>query len=156
MPVFRVGERRGVPYYAMQFIDGQGLDHIVRQNGEEKSSLPVPRNAEGFAAAARLGLQAAEGLAHAHDHGIVHRDIKPANLILDRTGNLWITDFGLACTAEDEDLTKTGHLVGTIRYLAPERFEGTCDLCSDLYALGLTLYELVSAGCRSRRTIRRN
>jgi hypothetical protein len=91
---------------------------------------------------ARLGLQAAEALAYAHARGIVHRDIKPANLLLDTTGVLWVSDFGLVKT-QDPALTDTGDLVGTLRYMAPERFRGACDARADVYALGLTLYELL-------------
>jgi WD40 repeat protein/serine/threonine protein kinase len=91
---------------------------------------------------ARLGLQAAEALAYAHGRGIIHRDIKPANLLLDNTGVLWVSDFGLVKT-QDPALTDTGDLVGTLRYMAPERFRGECDARADVYALGLTLYELL-------------
>jgi WD40 repeat protein/serine/threonine protein kinase len=91
---------------------------------------------------ARLGLQAAEALAYAHGRGIIHRDIKPANLLLDSTGVLWVSDFGLVKT-QDPALTDTGDLVGTLRYMAPERFRGECDVRADVYALGLTLYELL-------------
>jgi serine/threonine protein kinase/WD40 repeat protein len=91
---------------------------------------------------ARLGLQAAGALAYAHGRGIIHRDIKPANLLLDSTGVLWVSDFGLAKT-HDPALTDTGDLVGTVRYMAPGRFRGECDARADVYALGLTLYELL-------------
>ena len=93
---------------------------------------------------ARIGLQAAEGLAYAHEQGILHRDIKPSNLLLDAHGIVWITDFGLAKATTDDDLTHTGDIIGTIRYMAPERFHGHCDARSDVYALGLTLYELLA------------
>jgi serine/threonine protein kinase len=92
----------------------------------------------------RLGVQVAEALAYANRHGILHRDIKPSNLLLDDRGNVWVTDFGLAKTDGADDLTHTGDILGTIRYMAPERFEGKCDLRSDVYSLGLTLYELVA------------
>jgi eukaryotic-like serine/threonine-protein kinase len=97
-----------------------------------------------FEEIARIGLLAADALEYAHWQGILHRDIKPSNLLLDLRGNVWITDFGLAKTPGDDDLTETGDVVGTIRYLAPERFEGLCDPRSEVYSLGLTLYELVS------------
>jgi WD40 repeat protein len=91
---------------------------------------------------ARLGLQVAHALAYAHARGVIHRDVKPANLLLDTTGVLWVSDFGLAKT-HDPALTDTGDLVGTLRYMAPERFRGECDARADVYALGLTLYELL-------------
>jgi eukaryotic-like serine/threonine-protein kinase len=93
---------------------------------------------------ALLGAQAAEGLAHAHSQGVLHRDIKPSNLLLDTHGTLWITDFGLAKADDSADLTEAGDIVGTIRYMAPERFQGKSDARSDVYAVGLTLYEMLA------------
>ena len=96
-------------------------------------------------AVARVGLQVAEALAYAHGQGVLHRDIKPSNLLLDFQGTAWVADFGLAKAAEDgDDLSVDGNLLGTLRYMAPERFEGKADARSDLYALGLTLYELLT------------
>jgi len=93
---------------------------------------------------ARIGVQVAEALAYAHAQGILHRDIKPSNLLLDRNGTVWVADFGLAKGIGADDLTHTGDIVGTVRYLAPERFEGAGDARADIYALGLTLYELLA------------
>ena len=84
----------------------------------------------------------AEALAYAHAQGILHRDIKPSNLLLDAEGTVWVTDFGLANGKGADDLTATGDVVGTLRYMAPERFEGRSEPRSDVYALGVTLYEL--------------
>jgi tetratricopeptide (TPR) repeat protein len=93
---------------------------------------------------ARVGRQVAEALAYAHGQGILHRDIKPSNLLLDKDGNVWVTDFGLAKAVGGEDLTHTGDIVGTVRYMAPERFQGQGDARADVYALGLTLYEMLA------------
>ena len=93
---------------------------------------------------ARIGVQVADALEYAHGQGILHRDIKPSNLLLDREGNVWVADFGLAKGVGADDLTHTGDIVGTMRYIAPERFQGHGDARADIYALGLTLYELLT------------
>jgi WD40 repeat protein/serine/threonine protein kinase len=98
-------------------------------------------------AAANVGVQTAEALEHAHQLGVVHRDIKPANLMLDGRGHLWIADFGLARLGSDPGLTMTGDLVGTIRYMSPEQALGKrvpIDHRTDIYSLGVTLYELLT------------
>jgi eukaryotic-like serine/threonine-protein kinase len=93
---------------------------------------------------ASIGVQVAEALAHAHQNGTLHRDIKPSNLLIDPRGGVWVTDFGLAKAADHDDLTLSGDIVGTVRYMAPERFDGRCDARSDVYSLGLTLYEMLA------------
>ncbi|HYH65734.1 MAG TPA: protein kinase, partial [Urbifossiella sp.] len=97
-----------------------------------------------WATVARIGAQVADALAYAHGQGVLHRDVKPANLLLDPTGTVWVTDFGLAKSADADDLTHAGDIVGTLRYMAPERFDGAGDHRADVYALGLTLYELLT------------
>lgn len=93
---------------------------------------------------AKIGIDTADALAYAHGEGVVHRDIKPANLMIDSRGKLFVTDFGLAKVVDEESLTATGDMLGTIRYMPPEAFAGKSDLRGDIYSLGLTLYELVS------------
>src|SRR5439155_21254362 len=163
------GEHDGVLYYAMQFIDGEGLDSLLRRlgppgpaaNGSTTLGLlrgaadPFPTKASGAAPpeppgdayyrrVARLGSCVADALHYAHAQGVLHRDVKPSNLLLDQAGLVWVTDFGLARVQSLEGLTGTGEVVGTPRYLAPERFRGVSDERGDVYGLGLTLYELLT------------
>jgi WD40 repeat protein len=217
-----VGQHEGVPYYAMQYINGHGLDDVLQDlrrlragqlsaedanakadegsvavarslltgrfgatepkvsrdqaatpalaldesgpEGDETISEPVtPRSgvrsttatsdgsvlshhsdAGYYRTVARVGLQVAEALVHANQQGVLHRDTKPSNLLLDVEGHVWVTDFGLAKLEGSEGPTETGDVVGTLRYMAPERFEGWSDRRSDVYGLGMTLYELLT------------
>jgi eukaryotic-like serine/threonine-protein kinase len=162
VPVHAVGEERGVHYYAMQFVEGRSLAALIAEL-QAALARPSATDATSPAAAlsterssgspgyydwvARLGLQAAMALVHAHSVGIVHRDIKPANLLLDQGGQLWIADFGLAQMAGDAGLTQSGELLGTMRYASPEQVlarRGVVDHRSDVYSLGATLYELLT------------
>jgi WD40 repeat protein/serine/threonine protein kinase/tetratricopeptide (TPR) repeat protein len=223
VPVFGIGEHQGIHYYAMQFIQGQSLDAVLKEvkrlrnvtdeSAEKKaeprceltvsiarslltgsppspspagggghawgadSSTPVPEGtlsvcsrasgpsaadgitssilspdsglasqpkAQYFRSVARLAVQIAEALNYAHKQGILHRDIKPSNLLLDTRGTVWITDFGLVKAEDSDELTNPGDIVGTVRYMAPERFQGRADPGNDIYGLGMTLYELLT------------
>src|SRR6516164_6273246 len=111
--------------------------------GQSDISTATSNRQAYFRSVAQIGVQAASALSYAHSRGIIHRDIKPGNLILDTTGNVWVTDFGLAKTG-DGGVTHTGDILGTVRYMSPERFRGQCDVRADVYALGMTLYELLT------------
>src|SRR5207248_6909919 len=100
--------------------------------------------AEYYRSVARMGVQVAAALDYAHRQGVLHRDIKPSNLLLDARGTVWVTDFGLAKAEGADELTRTGDIVGTLRYMAPERMGGWSDPRSDVYGLGITLYELLT------------
>jgi serine/threonine protein kinase len=112
------------------------------------ATVDSPRGREYFRRVAELGVQAAEALDHAHQMGVVHRDIKPGNLMLDTAGRIWVTDFGLAHMQHGEgSLTLTGDLVGTLRYMSPEQALAkrvVIDHRTDIYSLGMTLYELLT------------
>jgi WD40 repeat protein/serine/threonine protein kinase len=240
VPVFGVGEENGVRYYAMQFIQGLGLDEVLEElkrlqpgpgcsigpagiahcelrpladisttdlalsllsgrfasaagreaNQRAGESTTPADQAKGAAAeeglqaqtpgrdrssgtislassslisrgeanqrqsgrnrptywqsVARIGAQVAEALDHAHKQGVLHRDVKPSNLLLDNGGTVWVTDFGLAKVEDLPNLTHTGDILGTLRYMPPEAFDGRADQRGDVYSLGMTLYELLA------------
>ena len=100
--------------------------------------------ADYFRWVARLVATICDALQYAHTQGVLHRDIKPANLLIDRSGEVWIADFGLAKLTEQQAMTMTGDIVGTPQYMPPESFEGTYDVQSEIYGVGLTLYELLT------------
>jgi tetratricopeptide (TPR) repeat protein len=111
------------------------------------TTVPLPRDLPEFRRIAEWGIQAALALEHAHQLGIVHRDIKPGNLMLDGAGKLWVTDFGLARIGPDSGVTLSGDLVGTLRYMSPEQALAkrvVIDHRTDIYSLGVTLYEVVT------------
>jgi eukaryotic-like serine/threonine-protein kinase len=216
VPVFDYGQEEGVCYYAMQCIEGVGLDRVlddVRRlrspgNGDVAAGTvgaaqgtvfdvakgPLPTISRGlmtgqfadppaaaidgscaqartdgsasavtvggastanssfagqpesiyFREVARLGAQIADALDYAHRQGVIHRDIKPPNLLLDAQGNVWVTDFGLAKLVEGGELSHSHDLVGTLRFMAPERLRGVTSPLGDVYSLGATLYELLT------------
>ncbi len=124
-----------------------------RDSGVAKSVFSAMRAGRGgefqlgrryFDDVAKIGLQVADALAHAHSRGILHRDIKPANLLIDYHNIVYVTDFGLAKAVQAGDTTQTAGITGTLRYISPEQFQGHTDARSDIYGLGLTLYELLA------------
>jgi hypothetical protein len=125
--------------------DGQTLD-ACQATCKALPGACSPTGTQYFRTVAGLGIQAAEALHAAHEHGVVHRDVKPSNLLLDGDGKLWVTDFGLARCQTDATLTRTGDLMGTLRYMSPEQATGQSALIdhrTDVYSLGVTLYELL-------------
>ena len=133
--VYGAGVHEGHHFFAMELVDGQDLSKVLKTSGR-------PEHAQ---AAAWL-LQAARGLAAAGELGIIHRDIKPANLMLTTKGVVKVMDFGLARLAsEGQGLTMTGTIMGTVSYFSPEQGRGErCDCRTDIYALGITFYELLT------------
>ena len=159
--VLSVGYERGLHYYAMELVEGSSLAEILRTLADDEQSTsatgetkPIAELSTRFArdragffrSVARLGIQAGDALQTAHEAGIIHRDIKPSNLLLDRDGRPLIADFGLARMQSDQGVTMTGDVLGTLRYMSPEQLQSSqsADQRSDVYSLGLTMYELVA------------
>lgn len=133
VPIYEVGEHDGRQYFTMKLVDGPSLDRRKRATIREE--------VEGL-------LQVARAIEHAHRRGVLHRDLKPSNVLVDRDGTRLVTDFGLAKRLSEggADLTETGQLLGTPRYMAPEQAEGRRDLTTavDVHALGALLYERIA------------
>ncbi len=142
--IYEVGEAEGQAYIAMELVSGEALS-------ERLSSERM-----GVEEALRLGHQMADALAHAHDNGVVHRDFKSGNVVITPEGRAKVLDFGLAGRVSDTELTEattysvdslelSGKIVGTLAYMAPEQLKGEpADACSDIWALGIVLYEMAS------------
>jgi tetratricopeptide (TPR) repeat protein len=154
VPVLAVGCEAGIPYYAMQFVDGRSLADVIaaaRRGGPGPGPLgeQAAYGPEYFRAVARLLVEAAEALEYAHQCGVVHRDVKPANLLVDGRGHLWVTDFGLARVGggPGAGVTAPGDVLGTVHYMSPEQAVGDharLDHRTDIYSLGATAYELLT------------
>lgn len=159
VPIYAVGEDRGTHFFAMRLIEGIGLDGVIdtlrgdcpapepNSSAAQALSQLSTRRPLWFQQVACLTVPIAQALHAAHELGVVHRDIKPSNLLIDRGGKPWVADFGLARWQAEAPLTKTGDIVGTIRYMSPEQARGGAvpiDHRTDVYSLGITLYELVT------------
>lgn len=148
-PVFTVGEDKGVCFYAMEKLSGVSLDKFVRLEShlqdDDQAGEDVQSSTLTIDQAVDIGLQVSDALHYAHQNGVIHRDVKPANLILGDDGRVWLTDFGLSTRVANPSLENSTSVSGTLRYVAPERFDGAADeVTSDVYSLGITLIELVT------------
>ncbi|HEX5505064.1 MAG TPA: serine/threonine-protein kinase [Thermomicrobiales bacterium] len=133
LAVWEYGEQQGAPYLVMPYVRSGTLKERLKQGPLSRQEI------------AGYLTQMADALDYAHDRGIVHRDVKPANMLLDERGRLFLSDFGIAKALEGaEGLTKTGIGVGTPEYMAPEQAQGIVDARSDLYALGVILYQMLA------------
>jgi serine/threonine-protein kinase len=142
VPIYKVGRHEEVLYIIMRCIDGASLRQLLGTH--RKLSVGD---------AARIARQVADALAYAHSHEIVHRDIKPDNILLDRTGHVLVTDFGIAKAAQAAQqatatqLTTEGMIIGTPQYMSPEQASGDkVDGRSDIYSLGIVLYQMLAGG----------
>lgn len=140
VPVYAVGVHQGLNWYAMKRIDGVPLHEHMRS-----SKFKAPKQAAKEVV--RVGIDAAEALDHAHQRGVIHRDVKPSNLLVDNSGKVWLTDFGLARRDVDVTATASGAMVGTPRYMSAEQVvqsDDRIDRRTDIYSLGATLYEMAT------------
>lgn len=162
VPIYEFGESEGYSYFVMSFVQGVGLDWIIERlrdrdgvvyadevakvHGDDLVSSGTRRGLgrQSWKRMARIGIQAAQALEYAHGKKLLHNDIKPGNLLLDAKGHVWITDFGVAKSMDEAVESVDDRLTGTLRFMAPERFENRTDPRSDVYSLGVTLYELLS------------
>jgi serine/threonine protein kinase/formylglycine-generating enzyme required for sulfatase activity len=170
--VLAVGEERGVPWLAMEWVGGASLEHVLeRLRGNPPETLRAIDFEDAVRAASskhlhveasrdhafpghsyvevvtRVAARVAGALAHAHSAGVLHRDVKPANVMVTPAGRVLLTDFGLALPRGADRMTRTGSWLGSLPYAAPEQIEGSprmLDRRADVYSLGATLYELVT------------
>jgi len=130
---YDTGRDADVAYIVMELVEGTTLARLLKSQG----ALPVAK-------AVDIAAQVADALACAHSHGVVHRDVKPANILLREDGHVKVADFGIAKAGAGNDLTRTGVVMGTAKYLSPEQVSGNpADPGSDVYALGIVLYEML-------------
>lgn len=136
VPIYEIGVHRGQHYFSMEYIEGQNLADLIRTGAQSPEQ------------AARIVLDVASALDAAHQQGTIHRDVKPSNILIDDSGRVRITDFGLAMRVEgDSELTRTGQVLGTPSYMSPEQAEARraqIGPASDVYSLGAVLYELLT------------
>ncbi len=134
--IYEIGDADDRPFIVMKYIDGRPLSEIVRETTPDLSQV------------LHLGMQVADALAHAHEHGIIHRDLKSSNVVVDAAGRAIVLDFGLAGTgpeSRESTLTMHGELAGTLSHMAPEVLHGAqADVRSDVWAFGVLLYELAT------------
>jgi len=132
--IYNIGEQDGVHYLAMRLLEGQPLNQVLKQSG----ALPPER-------ALHITEQVARALDYAHARGVVHRDVKPANIMVGADEHVTLMDFGIAKAMTGSRLTRTGTMIGTPEYMAPEQFTGEqVDLRADIYALAVVLYEMLT------------
>jgi serine/threonine protein kinase/tetratricopeptide (TPR) repeat protein len=132
--MYDLGEEKGLHFITMEYISGQDLKGLIRQTGQ----LTVGK-------AISIAKQICDGLAEAHSLGVIHRDLKPNNIMIDRSGNAKIMDFGIARAVKGKSITGSGVMIGTPEYMSPEQVEAkNIDHRSDIYSLGVIIYEMLT------------
>jgi len=132
--MYELMDERGMHFITMEYVPGQDLRGLIKQTGQLTTGKAIA-----------IAKEICEGLGEAHRQGVIHRDLKPSNVIIDKNGNARILDFGIARSLEAKGLTGAGVMIGTPEYMSPEQVEGKeVDQRSDIYSLGVILYELVT------------
>lgn len=133
--IYAIGKHKGMPYYAMEYIQGESLDHVLAR-----------RDRLTWEEVIKYGQQLCSALKHAHSKGVIHRDLKPSNLMVLRDDTLKLTDFGIAKALDVTQLTSANCTVGTAAYMSPEQCKGSADIThkSDIYSMGIVCYELLT------------
>ena len=132
--MFDINEEEGTPFITMEYVPGEDLKNFIKKQGKLKEERVIS-----------IAKQVCEGLSQAHELGIVHRDLKPQNIMIDERGSAKIMDFGIARSIEAPGMTQTGVMIGTPDFISPEQAEGNeTDQRSDIYSLGVILYEMVT------------
>ncbi len=167
VPILSVGEEHGIDYFTMEYVRGASLAEVLTavsgrapadlagrefaliaaQRAQSSVAEPLAELFSGtwLQAACRIALRMARALQHAHERGVVHRDVKPSNVMVTPEGRVLLLDFGLAAAEGAERITRSGAMLGTLHYMSPEQLEGRAlDARADVYALGVTLYELLA------------
>jgi serine/threonine protein kinase/outer membrane protein assembly factor BamB len=145
VPIYAIGQFESLQYFAMQLIDGESVAQMISKQKDVVLSRSAKR--EQLQMIAKSGMHIAEALEHAHQRGIVHSDIKPSNLLIDHSGRIWLTDFGLACHQDDQPVSASQPFQGTPKYMSPEQacaIDSSIDHRTDIYSLGATLIEWIT------------
>ncbi len=143
VPIYAAGEEDGVPYYAMEFVEGASLSQVIARREFDSAALGHAGES-WYEACAKVVLQVGAALEHAHSRDVIHRDVKPSNIMVSASGRVMLLDFGLATQEGLDPLTRSGAQPGSVAYMSPEQVRGEIvDLRTDVYSLGVTMYELL-------------
>ncbi len=153
VPVYGYTQSDQQAYMIMKLVEGYSFEQLLEDDCDNYGTIWLNNLRDDWYLFAKIALEIVSALEHAHSKGLIHRDIKPSNLMLDKTGKVWITDFGLVKAASySHSVSSVGDAVGTPRFMSPEQLRGECDIRSDIYSLGLTLFEIATGSLARKFT----